>query len=35
MTALFALITCMALGAPASAYVIGFLCLVIDHMYDD
>lgn len=30
MTALFALITCIALDAPWYAYVIGLLCLLAD-----
>lgn len=30
MTALFALIACMALDAPRYAYVIGFFCLLLD-----
>lgn len=30
MTALFAMITCMALDAPWYAYVIGFFCLMMD-----
>lgn len=30
MLALFGLFACIALDAPAYAYVIGFLCLLID-----